>query len=162
MLVVGGDNLIDLIEISRDDAAVSFAGARGGSGYNTARATTRQGQDVGFITPIAKDNLGHFLADKMLADGVKLLSPRSEKPSSLAVVTLVKGQPGYQFYRGDTAERQVDLPSLPAHFPKDGRAFHLTSLSIILGRMRRLGQNFLFRSIKRVSLPLWIPMFALC
>ena len=30
MLVVGGDNLIDLIEISRDDAAVSFAGARGG------------------------------------------------------------------------------------------------------------------------------------
>ena len=37
MLVVGGDNLIDLIEISRDDAAVSFAGARGGSGYNTAQ-----------------------------------------------------------------------------------------------------------------------------
>ncbi|MDC1016425.1 PfkB family carbohydrate kinase, partial [Planktomarina temperata] len=67
MLVVGGDNLIDLIEISRDDAAVSFAGARGGSGYNTARATARQGQDVGFITPIAQDNLGHFLADKMVA-----------------------------------------------------------------------------------------------
>ena len=60
MLVVGGDNLIDLIEISRDDAAVSFAGARGGSGYNTARATARQGQDVGFITPIAQDNLGIF------------------------------------------------------------------------------------------------------
>jgi len=133
MLVVGGDNLIDLIEISRDDSAVSFAGARGGSGYNTARATARQGQDVGFITPIAQDNLGHFLADKMLADGVKLLSPRSEKPSSLAVVTLVNGQPSYQFYRGDTAERQVDLPSLNAHFPKDGRAFHLTSLSIISG-----------------------------
>ena len=133
MLVVGGDNLIDLIEISRDDAAVSFAGARGGSGYNTARATARQGQDVGFITPIAQDNLGYFLADKMLADGVKLLSPRSEKPSSLAVVTLVKGQPSYQFYRGDTAERQVDLASLHAHFPKDSRAFHLTSLSIISG-----------------------------
>ena len=95
MLVVGGDNLIDLIEISRDDAAVSFAGARGGSGYNTARATARQGQDVGFITPIAQDNLGHFLADKMVADGVALLSPRSEKPSSLAVVTLVNGQPSY-------------------------------------------------------------------
>ena len=133
MLVVGGYNLIDLIEISRDDAAVSFAGARGGSGYNAARATARQGQDVGFITPIAQDNLGYFLADKMLADGVKLLSPRSEKPSSLAVVTLVNGQPSYQFYRGDTAERQVDLPSLNAHFPKDGRAFHLTSLSIISG-----------------------------
>ena len=133
MLVVGGDNLIDLIEISRDDAAVSFAGARGGSGYNTARATARQGQDVGFITPIAQDNLGYFLADKMVADGVTLLSPRSEKPSSLAVVTLLKGQPSYQFYRGDTAERQVDLPSLNAHFPKNGQAFHLTSLSIIAG-----------------------------
>ena len=27
----------------------------------------------------------------------------------------------------------MDLPSLNAHFPKDGRAFHLTSLSIISG-----------------------------
>ena len=42
MLVVGGDNLIDLIEISRDDAAVSFAGARGGSGYN--RPALRRGR----------------------------------------------------------------------------------------------------------------------
>jgi fructokinase len=51
----------------------------------------------------------------------------------LAVVTLLKGQPSYQFYRGDTAERQLDLPSLNAHFPKNGQAFHLTSLSIIAG-----------------------------
>ena len=61
MIVVGGDNLIDLIESARNDGAVSFVGARGGSGYNTARAAVRQDQSVGFITPIATDNLGHFL-----------------------------------------------------------------------------------------------------
>ena len=104
--------MIDLIESARNDGAVSFAGARGGSGYNTARAAVRQDQPVGFITPIAMDNLGHFLADKMISDGVELLSPRSQKPSSLAVVTLNNGQPSYQFYRDDTAERQVDLPLL--------------------------------------------------
>ena len=133
MIVVGGDNLIDLIESARNDAAVSFAGARGGSGYNTARAAARQGQSVGFITPIAMDNLGHFLADKMISDGVDLLSPRSQKPSSLAVITLNNGQPSYQFYRDDTAERQVDLPLLQNHFPANGSAFHLTSLAIISG-----------------------------
>jgi fructokinase len=133
MIVVGGDNLIDLIESARSDGVVSFTGARGGSGYNTARAVARQQQVVGFITPIAMDNLGHFLADKMLADGVELLGPRSEKPSSLAVVTLIDGQPSYQFYRDDTAERQVDLPFLQNNFPAKGRAFHLTSLAIIDG-----------------------------
>ena len=133
MIVVGGDNLIDLIESARNDASVSFAGARGGSGYNTARAAARQGQSVGFITPIAMDNLGHFLADKMISDGVDLLSPRSQKPSSLAVITLNNGQPSYQFYRDDTAERQVDLPLLQNHFPANGSAFHLTSLAIISG-----------------------------
>ena len=133
MIVVGGDNLIDLIESARNDGAVSFVGARGGSGYNTARAAVRQDQSVGFITPIATDNLGHFLADKMISDGVELLSPRSQKPSSLAVVTLNNGQPSYQFYRDDTAERQVDLPLLQNNFPANGRAFHLTSLAIISG-----------------------------
>ena len=133
MIVVGGDNLIDLIESARDDGTVSFVGARGGSGYNTARAVARQNQAVGFITPIAMDNLGHFLADKMISDGVNLLSPRSPKPSSLAVVTLTAGQPNYQFYRDDTAERQVDLPLLQANFPAHGYVFHLTSLAIISG-----------------------------
>ena len=130
MIVVGGDNLIDLIESVRNDGLVSFTGARGGSGYNTACAVARQQQSVGFITPISTDNLGQFLADKMISDGVELLSPRSEKPSSLAVVTLMDGQPSYQFYRNDTAERQVDLPFLQNNFPAKGRAFHLTSLAI--------------------------------
>ena len=58
MIVVGGDNLIDLIESVRNDGLVSFTGARGGSGYNTACAVARQQQSVGFITPISMDNLG--------------------------------------------------------------------------------------------------------
>ena len=37
---------------------------------------------------------------------------RVEAPSSLAVVTLNDGQPSYQFYREDTAERQVSMDSL--------------------------------------------------
>ena len=133
MIVVGGDNLIDLIESTRDTGSVMFAGARGGSGYNTARVVGRQLQKVGFITPISTDNLGDFLADALVSDGIELLSSRSQKPSSMAVVSLKKGQPSYQFYRNDTAEREVDLPLLQKNFPSLGVAFHLTSLAIIDG-----------------------------
>ena len=68
---MGGDNLIDLIESARSDGVVSFTGARGGSGYNTARAVARQQQVVGFITPIAMDNLGHFLSSHRVSDGTR-------------------------------------------------------------------------------------------
>ena len=162
MIVVGGDNLIDLIESARSDGVVSFTGARGGSGYNTARAVARQQQVVGFITPIAMDNLGHFLADKLLADGVELLSPRSEKPSSLAVVTLIDGQPSYQFYRDDTAERQVDLTFLQNKFPAKGRAFHLTSLRSSTVLMQMPGLISLLTNIVWALLQLWIRMCVLC
>jgi len=41
MIVVGGDNLIDMIESTRDTGTVMFAGAWGSSGYNTARVVGR-------------------------------------------------------------------------------------------------------------------------
>lgn len=134
MIVVGGDNLVDLLQTGSDEHEVSFSGMRGGSAYNTARAIARQDQNVGFLTPISTDSLGAFLADKMVDDGVKLLADRSNAPTSLAVVTLTDGQAGYQFYRNETAERMVAETSLVSNMPKDAKLFHLTSLAIVEGQ----------------------------
>jgi len=133
MIVVGGDNLIDMLQSDRTADEVTFAGMRGGSAYNTARAIGLQSQRVGYITPISTDSLGDFLADKIIADGVDLLSDRLPNPSSLAVVTLTNGQAGYQFYRQGTAERMVDTTTLAANTPAGIAAFHLTSLGIVEG-----------------------------
>lgn len=133
MIVVGGDNLIDMLQSDRTADEITFAGMRGGSAYNTARAIGLQSQRVGYITPISTDSLGDFLADKILADGAELLSDRLPNPSSLAVVTLTNGQAGYQFYRQGTAERMVDTAMLASNTPGTITAFHLTSLGIVEG-----------------------------
>lgn len=134
MIVVGGDNLIDLIQTGQSGDELSFSGMRGGSSYNTARAIGLQGQKVGFITPISRDSLGDFLADKITSDGVELLAKRHGAPTSLAVVTTSNGQPSYQFYRDGTAERQVDFDQLTDNMPATAVAFHLSSLAIVGGK----------------------------
>ncbi len=134
MIVVGGDNLIDLIQSGQSETAISFEGARGGSAFNTAVAIGRQEQSVGFMTPVSSDSLGDFLASEFTNSAVAMLSERHAAPSSLAVVTLDDGQPAYQFYRQGTAERQINTAHLNDHFPKDAQAFHLASLAIIDGQ----------------------------
>lgn len=134
MIVVGGDNLIDMIQSGQDAMTVSFDGARGGSAFNTCVAAGRQGAEVGFITPVSTDSLGEFLASEFANSDVAMLAPRSDAPSSLAVVTLNDGQPSYQFYRNGTAERQIDVPMLTRLLPDGAQAFHLTSLAITDGQ----------------------------
>ena len=133
MIVVGGDNLIDLIQTDRSDTAVSFAGARGGSAYNTAFAAGRQGAKVGFISPFSTDTLGQFLKEETDKSGVVALAADVDAPSSLAVVTVNSGQPSYQFYRAGTADRQVSVDSINANFPDDAQLFHIASLALIDG-----------------------------
>jgi len=134
MIVVGGDNLIDLIQSGQSDTVISFDGARGGSAFNTAVAIGRQERAVGFITPVSNDSLGDFLASEFANSAVQMLSARHDAPTSLAVVTLNDGQPGYQFYRQGTAERQINTAHLQAQFPKNAKVFHLASLAIIDGQ----------------------------
>jgi len=126
MIVIGGENLIDLIQ--QPDG--QFKAVAGGSPYNTARASARQAQATGYLTPISADGFGDLLASTMLADGVVLLSPRSSASSSLAVVTLANGQPAYQFYREGTAERAVNANSLVAALPDEARIFAVGSLAL--------------------------------
>ena len=65
MIVVGGENLIDYVQVSEGDDLPVYKAIPGGSCYNVAIAAARQGQEVAYITPISKDSLGNILAHRL-------------------------------------------------------------------------------------------------
>ncbi|MDG2356091.1 MAG: carbohydrate kinase [Paracoccaceae bacterium] len=134
MLVVGGENLIDLVSKgSKVDDLPTYVANPGGSPYNVAIAASRQGQEVSYLTPISEDALGVLLASRLLESGVHIAASRVSNPTSLAVVSLTDGIPSYSFHRNDTAERQVILKELKRILPKAASVLHLGSLGLIDG-----------------------------
>lgn len=133
MIVIGGENLIDFVQTATENDLPVYTAKPGGSCYNVAMAAARQGQEVVYLTPISKDSLGNVLAQRLLDDGVHFAAPRSDKPTSLAVVSLNKSIPSYQFYRNGTAERDVTLDDLHRMMPENAHVFHIGSLALIDG-----------------------------
>ncbi len=132
MILVGGENLIDLVPIE-GGPPYSFQALPGGAPFNCAMALGRQGQKVGYLTPVSSDNLGNLLASTLTDSGVEVLSKRRDEPTSLAVVALQDGAASYQFYRNGTAERMVTLEGLIKRTPTDATALHLGSLALADG-----------------------------
>ena len=141
MIVVGGENLIDYIQISEEDELPVYRAIPGGSCYNVAIAAARQGQQVSYITPISKDSLGNIIASRLEADGVKVCAPRVKEPTSLALVSLNDSQPSYQFYREGTAERQISLQMLNEITPTSTKIFHVGSVALIDGEDANLWER---------------------
>ena len=133
MITVGGENLIDLVQISEGKGLPEFRALPGGSQFNCASALGRLGTRPHYITPISTDSMGKLLADALLESGVVVASDRIAAPSSLAVVTLSDGQPSYQFYRDGTAERLVESEQLKALVPTRTKVFQIGSLSLCNG-----------------------------
>ena len=148
MITVGGENLIDYVQTAFDDRLPVYTAIPGGSCYNVAIAIARQDQPVTYVTPISVDSLGNILADRLLADGVKIGAPRSPAPTSLAVVSISEGQPSYQFYRNGTAERDISARHLDKSIKKSTKIFHIGSLSLIDGEDADLWEHK-FRELYR-------------
>ena len=133
MIVIGGENLIDYVQVSEGDDLPIYRAIPGGSCYNVAIASARQGQKVSYITPISRDSLGNILAGRLEADKVIVSAPRVDEPTSLAVVSVNDGQPSYQFYRDGTAERQITHEMLTETTPSATKIFHVGSIALIDG-----------------------------
>ena len=141
MITVGGENLIDYVQTGLAGGLPVYTAIPGGSCYNVAIAIARQNQPVTYATPVSNDSLGDILADRLTADGVILGAPRSDAPTSLAVVSLSDGQPSYQFYRTETAERQISARLLHSAIHKSTTIFHIGSLSLIEGEDASLWES---------------------
>lgn len=134
MILVGGENLIDFIQDPPDGGHPSYRAIPGGAPFNVAKAVARQGCPVGYLTPFSRDTLGQQLeADLMVEARVQKLHPGSDRPTSLAVVSLTDGQARYQFYREGTAERDVTAEGLRAAVPAEALGMFVGSLAITDG-----------------------------
>ena len=133
MIVVGGENLIDSVQTTGADGNPVFAHKLGGSPYNVAVALARQGQVPHYVTPISTDDFGTQLADHLTAEGVIVAAPRSDRPTTQAIVTLKAGVPEYLFHRDGTAERDVSAQSIIAAMPEGARHLHVGSLALFGG-----------------------------
>ena len=141
MIVVGGENLIDYVQVSEEDGLPIYRAIPGGSCYNVAIAAARQGQEVSYITPISRDSLGNILADRLETDKVVVSAPRVNEPTSLAVVSLNNSEPSYQFYRNGTAERQINHDMLTKVTPSATKIFHTGSIALIDGEDANLWEQ---------------------
>lgn len=112
MILVCGENLIDYILEDHADGLPLYRATPGGSPFNTAMALARQDIDTGYLNPFSNDVLGKLLRRTLEKDGVTCLAPENEKATALAIVSLDDGQPSYQFYHDDTADRQVTCEML--------------------------------------------------
>jgi fructokinase len=117
MILCCGEALIDMLPRETEAGEKAFAPYAGGSVFNTAIALGRLGAETGFLSGLSTDLFGQILTDTLAASNVSSdLAIRSDRPTTLAFVTLTDGQAEYAFYDENTAGRMLspeDLTALP-------------------------------------------------
>ena len=112
MILCAGESLIDMVP-----EGASYRPLPGGAVYNTAIALGRMGADSGYLWPISRDPFGEMLLHPLAEAHVDTsLSPRSDRLTTLAFVTLTGGEARYAFYDEGSAGRMLtadDLPDIP-------------------------------------------------
>ena len=149
MILVGGENLMDMIQVDNQYKTALFKAIPGGSPYNLALAAGRQGVRVGYVTPISEDTNGDQLVANLLDSNVQLLGPRVPEPTSLAIVRIEGGTPSYAFYREGTAERLVTVDNLTKNLTGDVAIFHIGSLALTGGSDALVWEEFLGKAMDR-------------
>ena len=114
MILCAGESLIDMVP-----EGGTFRPLAGGSVYNTAIALGRLGEPVAYLWPISRDAFGDTLLGPLSEAGVNTdLCPRTDRLTTLALVTLSGGEARYSFYDEGSAGRMLrpqDIPALPGH-----------------------------------------------
>jgi fructokinase len=125
MIVSCGEALIDFFPGNG-----GFRPAAGGSPFNVAIATARLGASAAFFGGLSTDFFGDILRDALAKSGVDLsFVATASRPTTLAFVSLDKGDARYAFFDEGSAGRMLTETDLPA-FPKTVAALHFGSFSL--------------------------------
>ncbi|MDJ0822376.1 MAG: carbohydrate kinase [Paracoccaceae bacterium] len=131
MILCCGEALIDMLPRQSAEGAPCFAPHAGGSVFNTAIALGRLGAPAGYFGGLSTDLFGTQLAETLAASKVDYsLSVRSDRPTTLAFVTLTDGQAQYAFYDENTAGRMLTPDDLPA-LGDDVQALFFGGISLV-------------------------------
>ena len=114
MILCAGEALIDMLPRTAVSGEAAFAPYAGGAVFNTAIALGRLGTPTGFFTGLSTDLFGQVLEAALADSGVDAgRAARSDRPTTLAFVTLTDGQARYAFYDEGTAGRMLAEADLP-------------------------------------------------
>jgi len=114
MILCAGEALIDMLPRESTGGEAAFAPYPGGAVFNTAVALARLGQQTAMFTGLSRDLFGAQLSVHLEENGVDgRFVALSERPTTLAFVTLSDGQAKYAFYDENTAGRMISEADLP-------------------------------------------------
>ncbi len=131
MIISCGEALIDFLPRTGADGSAVFQPAAGGSPFNVAIAIARLGAKAGFFGGMSTDFFGDMLRQALTDSGVDLsFAATVPRPTTLAFVTLDKGNARYAFFDEGSAGHMLTEADLPA-FPKTVTALHFGSISLI-------------------------------
>lgn len=130
MIVSCGEALIDFLPRTGERGEALFAPAAGGSPMNVAVAVARLGVKAGFFGGLSTDLFGDSLRAALQASGVDTSFVNvSDRPTTLAFVSIEGGGAHYAFFDEGSAGRMLTDNDLPA-FPKEVVALHFGSFSL--------------------------------
>ena len=114
MILCCGEALIDMMPSHAEDGSPCFVPCAGGSVFNAAVALGRLGASTGFLGGISSDFFGGLLRETLAESDVSAEHlVMSDRPTTLAFVRLVDGEPAYAFYDENTAGRMLSPEMLP-------------------------------------------------
>ena len=114
MILCCGEALIDMLPRETNNGEAAFAPYAGGAVHNTSIALGRLGAKPGLFTGLSSDLFGKILLDGLNASGVETAACAiSDRPTTLAFVTLTNGQAEYAFYDEGTAGRMLAMADIP-------------------------------------------------
>ncbi|WP_106744878.1 carbohydrate kinase family protein [Yoonia maritima] len=118
MIICCGEALIDMLPRQTEAGETAFAPHAGGAVFNTAVALGRLDTPVQFFSGLSSDLFGDILRDQLAKSNVDS-SPAaiSDRPTTLAFVTLTDGHASYAFYDENTAGRMLSVDDLPPSGP---------------------------------------------
>ncbi|MEL7229409.1 MAG: carbohydrate kinase [Pseudomonadota bacterium] len=114
MILFCGEALMDMLPDQNSKGDPVLRPVCGGAALNSAIATGRLGQACGMVTGLSVDGFGMQLQSALEAARVDHTSTiRSNRPTTLAVVTLSDGDAVYTFYDEGSAGRMITTADMP-------------------------------------------------
>jgi fructokinase len=129
MILCAGEALIDMLPRETADGP-GFYPATGGAVFNTAIALARLGAPTALFTGLSTDLFGARLTAALEASNVASRAATSDRPTTLAFVTLTDGHAEYAFYDENTAGRMLGAADLPDLDDVDALFFGGISLAV--------------------------------
>ncbi|WP_435168652.1 carbohydrate kinase family protein [Falsirhodobacter sp. 1013] len=147
MILCCGEALIDMLPQGE-----GFAPHAGGAVFNTAIALGRLGAPASFFSGLSNDLFGTRLSAALEASKVDTaFCARSNRPTTLAFVTLTDGQATYAFYDENTAGRLLSPEDLPA-LPADVTALFFGGISLVSEPAADTYATLMAREASRVTM----------